>query len=1261
MAYFGFFLRRRARVLVAACLAALSFVSPARAAFSQAISYQGKLADSSGIAVADGDYNMEFKLYDAVSNGNLLWTETRSGANKVTVTDGLFSVQLGSIAALSSVNFNQPLWLSVNIGGTGTPSWDGEMTPRKPMGSVPAAFVAGVAYGLDATYATSTYATSTRIYAGASLNVATTSSAAALAVQGSALLSGNLGLANLTATGTATVGALSVGALSGPLQAIAGVVSATSTMSVGYGGTGLSTAPTYGQVLVGNASGGYTLTATSSLGIGGGSVTADSLNFTDMSDTMALDAGTSIGFGASSYGLTFTNDGSGNETHNLSSTGDFVIQDNGSTVFSVDDTGKITADNHLFIGAQADSASTGDAAYTILNSAAGTFGAQTARDKISSIAVYEGKLFVAVAETDAAGIYRWDGGTTWTLVTSSTLGRVISGDATDADAFVMTVFNGELWVGSQNGAATAGVYKSSTVDTASAGDNFTLVNSARGTINAAAQTGISDMVVYNGQLIVATQKANAAEIARYEGGTTFTRINATVGKSAAETTADKDAFVLAICNNVLWSGSISGAATAIVASYQGNGTTWINTTVTATGGSFGAETSISDIDSLACYNGSLYMTASKTAGNAAAVYYYKASAAPVANVAANWVRVNPAVGKMLAADSAVIDKFILKTYRGRLYAGSQTATGDGAGALFEYSGVPLADWPLMTTGARGTFGSQTAVDSISALQDFNGTLYVGTDDLTAGVGSVYTWGKLFQNSFGLKFEATDGAYGTMSFVGNVQTGDSGRGGSFLLSNSIMMTSGAYDVAEDYPTRDEALAPMDLVSLDALEQGMVRRSSGRGDKGVIGIYSEAPALRLAQPGEAIDGTRAIPVALAGRVPVRVTLDGGPIAIGDYLTASPEPGAAMRASRPGRVVGRAISGYSGAEGEEAKVTVFVGTETIGWDEIAIAEVQSAEAAAVDSVSRFFADVSTATEDLALASIAGADDLSQVIAEKLVAVTASVKKMFVEALTVLPGGSLAVPSGENQISGSAVLPAGAIGLDVGNEAVRLTSKVFVTPISSLSAPLVVTQKTDGIGFRVEIATPQPADVSFDWLIVQTYRPAGGAETVAAPIFASTSIASEEGVTVLDAGEDVVVAPADEPAGEPANDAPATGGAAEDSAGGSTGDSGSGATEPEPESDSAGSGEEAGSGDSAGDSSGGEADAGSAAASDDGSSSGDGGGDDGSSSGDSGGSDSGGSSAGDSGGGGDSSSGDSGGGSSGDSGGGDSGGGDSGSSSGE
>lgn len=86
-------------------------------------------------------------------------------------------------------------------------------------------------------------------------------------------------------TGNNSFSTLTLGSLNGPLHANAGVVAATTSIGVLYGGTGLASTPSYGQLLVGNSSGGYTLTATSSLGLGGGS-----------SDTGNVPAGTIAAF-----------------------------------------------------------------------------------------------------------------------------------------------------------------------------------------------------------------------------------------------------------------------------------------------------------------------------------------------------------------------------------------------------------------------------------------------------------------------------------------------------------------------------------------------------------------------------------------------------------------------------------------------------------------------------------------------------------------------------------------------------------------------------------------------------------------------------------------------------------------------------------------------------------------------------------------------------------------------------------------------------
>ncbi len=82
-------------------------------------------------------------------------------------------------------------------------------------------------------------------------------------------------------------GNLAIGNVTGILKAVAGVITTalvnlssdvTGVLGIANGGTGLAASPTYGQVLVGNNSGGYSLTATSSLGIVGSQWTTNISN-----------------------------------------------------------------------------------------------------------------------------------------------------------------------------------------------------------------------------------------------------------------------------------------------------------------------------------------------------------------------------------------------------------------------------------------------------------------------------------------------------------------------------------------------------------------------------------------------------------------------------------------------------------------------------------------------------------------------------------------------------------------------------------------------------------------------------------------------------------------------------------------------------------------------------------------------------------------------------------------------------------------------
>ncbi len=98
----------------------------ASAAVPGTMTYHGNLTDSSGQPV-DTTVEATFRLYNAVSGGSEVWSETFSS---VDVVDGSFSAQLGATDSLIDVFDGDSYWLEVII--------DGEtLSPRNPVESVP--------------------------------------------------------------------------------------------------------------------------------------------------------------------------------------------------------------------------------------------------------------------------------------------------------------------------------------------------------------------------------------------------------------------------------------------------------------------------------------------------------------------------------------------------------------------------------------------------------------------------------------------------------------------------------------------------------------------------------------------------------------------------------------------------------------------------------------------------------------------------------------------------------------------------------------------------------------------------------------------------------------------------------------------------------------------------------------------------------------------------------------------------------------------
>lgn len=149
-----------------------------------------------------------------------------------------------------------------------------------------------------------------------------------------------------------------------------------------------------------------------------------------------------------------------------------------------------------------------------------------------------------------------------------------------------------------------------------------------------------------------------------------------------------------------------------------------------------------------------------------------------------------------------------------------------------------------------------------------------------------------------------------------------------------------DLAERYPS-SEALEPGDVVVFDRTPSSettlfdqsqtdtlgatvagkripvAVRKSASAYEPGVLGVVSTAPGVRMRDP----DDDHNPPIALVGRVPVKVSAENGPIRIGDFLTASSRPGYAMKATAPGTAVGIALEAFDGKSLPEGRILCSV----------------------------------------------------------------------------------------------------------------------------------------------------------------------------------------------------------------------------------------------------------------------------------------------------------------------------------------------------
>jgi hypothetical protein len=103
------------------------------------LSYQGRLTDTFGIAVADTTHNLTFRLYTQPSGGSAFWNETQSVATRT----GLFSVLLGSTTPIGSMPDAGALYLGMAV------EYGAELMPRLRIASAAYAYLSERAANAD--------------------------------------------------------------------------------------------------------------------------------------------------------------------------------------------------------------------------------------------------------------------------------------------------------------------------------------------------------------------------------------------------------------------------------------------------------------------------------------------------------------------------------------------------------------------------------------------------------------------------------------------------------------------------------------------------------------------------------------------------------------------------------------------------------------------------------------------------------------------------------------------------------------------------------------------------------------------------------------------------------------------------------------------------------------------------------------------------------------------------------------------------------
>ncbi len=703
-----------------------------------------------------------------------------------------------------------------------------------------------------------------------------------------------------TFTGTNTFSSLTLGSLDGPLQANNGALSATSSIGILYGGTGATSASGARTNLAAAASGANAdITSLSALSFASTTrLSVFDIAYFGGSATSTFDSAGKLTFQYASTSNALTVSGTG--FFGTASTTNLTVSGSPSGVLVTSSSGAVSASSTLGVNV-------GGTGATSLNDLI-TLGTHTSGNYVATVAGTANQITVSGSGSETAAVtlslpslvsltqasstrlsifdrlYVGDTATTSILGSAtSTFGAGLQTTALNITSTSATSTGANGWN------LTAGCFAVNGTCVGGGSASFANPSASIGltAVNGSASTAMrSDAAPALSQAIAPTWTG----LHQFTGGASSTILsvynNAYFGATATSSFSSAGALTLATDLAVTEGGTGGSTLTGLL---QGNGTSAI-TGITGTAGQFpyynGTNTLLA--------TSSIYLATSGNVGIGTTSPGYALDVAGDVNFTGRLREDgNEILANMIApfAGSCPTGWSEYTAARGRAVVGTPSA-GTNAGTV----GTALTN--LGSTTITDVPSHLHTVDPPATVSDSQGT-HTHTIPTGTGAGSnaFVTPTRGVSSSLDT---GSDGAHTHTTDIASFNSGSTGLASVDVTMPYIQLTycqkAAGADIAEWIPASED-IGKATIVSADPGNREKVIASRTAYDNSVVGVVATQPGWLLGQ-----EAKGSVQMALAGRVPMRVSLKNGEIRIGDPITTSSIPGVGMKATKP--TVGKAM---------------------------------------------------------------------------------------------------------------------------------------------------------------------------------------------------------------------------------------------------------------------------------------------------------------------------------------------------------------------